>query len=216
VDRQTKLHVAKALLAAADRLTENAIRADFADLNIPKNKWTRLTVDDLRDDPELQDELFELIQNAYRQIGGHFKLRNPIDLLGGEVVFFDAADIDADPEADALNLVDTKKAGEKYVGMGHDDTSLAKKAVVKHKADLLLRKKGVFAEVSDAIAHILLTRHHVPTVNDPETAKKVLNGKKIEWVGEHPSGKYPDNPGWYYRDIAGHRHMKIIVGHPRT
>lgn len=213
MDQKTRRDIAEALRSAASALSP--VSADFAALNHPKNKWRRLTVNDLRRDPGLRDELFELIQNAYRPIGGHFKLRKPVDLLGGEVIFFDAADVDADADADALNLVDTKPAGEKYVGMGHDGTRPAKKAIIKHKAEGL-QKRGVFAEVSDAIAHILLTRHNVPTVNDEATARRVLKGKKIEWVGAHPSGKYPDNNGWYYRDIAGHRHMKIIVGRPRT
>lgn len=213
MDSKTRLHIAKVLRAAADTL--DPVSADFASIPHFKDKWKRLTVNDLRKDPQLQEELFELIHLAYKPIGGHFKLRRPVDLLGGEVVFFDTVDIDDDPDADAVALVDTKPAGEKHVGMGHDGTRPAKKAVIDHKGRDL-KKRGVFAEVSDAIAHILLTRFNVPSVNDPETVRKVMKGKEIEWVGAHPSGKYPDNPGWYYRDIAGHRHMKIMVGKPKA
>jgi len=213
MNRKTRLHIAKVLRAAAQAL--DPVSADFAAIPHFKNKWMRLSVNDLRKDPKLQEELFELIHLAYKPIGGHFKLRRPKDLLGGEVVFFDAVDIDDDPDADAVALIDTKPAGEKHVGMGHDGTKPAKSAVIKHKADDL-KKHGIFAEVSDAIAHILLTRYDIPSVNDPETVRKVLKGKEIEWVGPHPSGKYPNNPGWYYRDIAGHRHMKIMVGKPKA
>lgn len=208
-------YVAKVLRAAAQALDPSLVKADFSSLPHFKNKWKRLSVKDLAKDPELQEELFELIQLAYKPIGGHFKLKRPIDLMSGEVTFFDAIDIDDDPDADAVELVDMKPAGEKHVGMGHDGTRDAKNVIIKRKADEL-KRRGVFAEVSDAIAHILLTRHNVPTVNDEETARKVLRGKDIEWVGAHPSGKYPNNPGWYYRDIAGHRHMKIIVGRPKV
>jgi hypothetical protein len=184
-------------------------------LGQPKNKWTNLTVDDLRKDPALQDELFELIENAYRPIGGHIKLRKPVDLLGGEVVLFETSDVDSDPEPDAVNLIDTKPAGEKYVGTGHDDTPAGKKAALGEMGKNL-KSSGIFAEVSGAPAHVLITRYKVPTVDDEESVRKALKGKKIEWVGAHPKGKYPNNLGWYYRDFAGKKFLKILVGRPKV
>ena len=211
MDARERRQVVDVLRAAASAL----LSSDFAALSQPKNKWRRLSVSDLRRDPELQDELFELIQNAYRPIGGHFKLRKPLDLLGGEVVFFDAVDIDDDPQADALSLVDTKPAGEKYIGMGHDDKSTSKKKTLDQFSKGL-RKRGVFAEMSGALAHVMLTRYDIPTVDDPEKARRALKGKKIEWLGAHPDGKYPNNLGWYYRKFGASKHMKILVGRPRV
>lgn len=217
MDRRTRIKVARSLLVAAQALDPNLSRlsADFASIPHFKNKWKRMTLDQVRKDPHLQEELFELLRTAYEPIGGHVKIRRPSDLVNGEITLFDVVDMDDDPEADAFIAIKKKPSGLKHVGMGHDGTRKAKNSILDHKAKDL-RHRGVYAEVSDAIAHILLTRFDVPTVNNEEDVRKVLKGKKIEWVGAHPSGKYPNNPGWYYRDIAGHRHMKIIVGKPRV
>lgn len=204
MDRATRLHIARTLRAAA-----SVLRAEAS-----LDQWTKVTLDEVRRNPRLADELFDLISNAYRGIGGHFKIRSPQDLVGGEVTFYEAVDLDTDADVDAVNLVDTKPAGEKYVGMGHDGSPGAKNQVVKHWGDGM-KQEGVFAEVSDALAHVLLTRHHVPVVTSEADVRNVLR-KNVEWVGQHPEGKYPGLSGWYYRDIAGHRHLKILVGKPRT
>ena len=210
MNKATRKRIITTLRAAADILS-----ADFAAIPHFKNKWRRMTVQDLKKDPQLQEELFELVRTAYKPIGGHLNIRRPSDLMNGGIAFFDVVDIDSDADADAVSMVKKKAAGEKHVGMGHDGTKPAKTEILKHKsADL--KKPGFFAEVSDAIAHILLTRYHTDTVNDESTVRKVLKGKDIEWVGAHPSGKYPKNAGWYFRKIAGKKHMKIMVGHPKT
>ena len=54
----------------------------------------------------------------------------------------------------------------------------------------------------------------VPYVADEESARRLLPGKDIEWVGKHPDGKYPGYDGWYYRMLGGKKHMKIMLGRP--
>ena len=199
------------LLAQAARLLE----ADFASTPHFKNKWKKMTLQQVKKDPQLQEELFELLRKAYAPIGGHIKIKRPTDLVNGEITLFEVVDIDDNPDADAFIAIKNKPAGLKHVGMGHNGTKDAKKDILNHKAKEL-QSRGVFAEVSDAIAHVFLTKYDVPTVDSEAEVRKVLKGKDIEWVGAHPSGKYPDHPGWYYRKIAGHRHMKIIVGRPKV
>ncbi len=174
-------------------------------------KWVDLP--SLKNDPKTAKELFKLVQNAYRKIGGHLKVKSPMDLMGGKITVIGAIDLDSDTEPDAVKLAKRKVGGTKSVGMGHDGSPAAKKAVVAKTAQDL-KTKGFFAEMSDAIAHIMLTKHHVKSVNDEKKVRKILKGKDIEWVGAHPDGKYPRNPGWYYRVIGGSRHLKIMLGLP--
>ena len=72
--------------------------------------------------------------------------------------------------------------------------------------------------MSKAIAHIMITRYGVPYVSDPEVAQKVLGpSKPIEWLGEHPDGKYPEYNGWYRRSVSGREgELKIMVGSPNA
>ena len=156
-----------------------------------------------------------LVKEAYKGIGGHAGVRSPKDLSSGDIAFFDVVDIDSDGGADAVSLIKKKPAGEKYIGMGHDGSREAKDTLIKKRAKTL-KSNGVFVEVSGAIAHILLTRHGVPPVNDEGAVRKAL-GKDIEWVGPHPEGKYPGVTGWYVRQLGdGEKHMKIMLGHPKT
>lgn len=184
----------------------------FASVYKAKNKWKTVTDAHLRKHPELADELYKLLSTAYASIGGHSVIKSPSQLVGGKISVIHAVDIDADPEADAVSFGKKKPAGIKSVGLGHDGTRAAKDRVMAYKAKLLKSKKQ-YAEMSGAIAHIMLTRYGVDSVNDEETVQKALN-KDIEWIGAHPKGKYPDNPGWYRRTIGGERHLKILMGLP--
>ena len=77
-----------------------------------------------------------------------------------------------------------------------------------------MSSRGMLAEVSGASAHIMITRYKAPWVRR-EKVEQVLAGKDIEWVGPHPDGKYPGYDGWYYRKIAGKKHIKIMLGVPK-
>lgn len=206
MDQKTKHLVARTLLQAAE-----VLESKFADEPRKKNVWERFTVQDLRSDEELAEELFLLIQQAYAPIGGHATIRSPQDLMK-EATFFNVIDVDHDPDPDAILLVRKKAAGEKHTGMGHDGTRPAKDAVLKERSKLL-KRKGHFVEVSGASAHIFLTKFDVPIVTDEATVREVLN-KPITWVGARPDGKYPKATGWYERVIGSGKHLKIMLGIP--
>lgn len=184
----------------------------FADVYGVKGRWKKVKPADLKKNPELADEFFKLLSTAYKPIGGHAKIKSPAHLIGGEVSVITAIDIDSDPEADAVSFGKKKGPGVKSVGMGHDGSRPAKDKVLAYKGQQLKAGKQ-YAEMSGAIAHIMLTRYGVQSVDDEKTVEKIL-GKKVDWIGKHPDGKYPNNPGWYTRSIGGKDHMKILLGVP--
>ena len=99
-------------------------------------------------------------------------------------------------------------------GSGTDGSAAAKKMML-NKMNKMLRTKGNYAEVSDAIAHVLIKKHNIPYVGDEQKVRQLLPGKKLTWVGANPNGKYPDYIGWYKRSLGGSSHLKIMVGNPK-
>lgn len=177
-----------------------------------KHVHVDLTTSDLRADPEMAEELHQLIETAYAPIGGHLNYKTGADLAAEDALVVTAVDVDQDPYADVALVSKRKPYGLKGAAIGHDGTRTAKSEAIKSKAQKM-RRRGNYAEVSGAMAHILITRFHVPAVTNEQVVRRVL-GKDIEWVGPHPEGKYPDHPGWYYRKIGGKRTLKVMLGYP--
>ena len=191
----------------------------FRELGVKKKQWKEIKnkdMDKLKNPAgkDITDELFDMIQQTYASIGGHVDYKKPSD-IPGDADLWKAIDIDSDPEPDVVNFYKRRAGGIKSVGSGTDGTKEAKKALMDNKVKEL-NKKGNYAEVSGAVAHVLITRHNIPFVNNEKDAIKALGGKKIEWVGANPNGKYPDYDGWYYRKLPdGQKHLKIMVGKPK-
>jgi hypothetical protein len=188
----------------------------WQDYNIPKGNWHKIPLEDIKvsDTGEITiaDELYKLIDTAYSDIGGHFDFQSPSD-LPDDYTDWIASDIDADPGPDVLRVSKKKSSGYKMSAAGHDGTRKAIDSYVSKTAELL-KTQGYYGEMSKGIAHVMITRHQVPFVNNKEDVEQVL-GKTITWVGEHPEGKYPGYDGWYERAIGGeHLDMKILLGQP--
>ena len=125
-----------------------------------------------------------------------------------------AVDVDGDDTPDALKFAKNKPAGKKMSGGGHDGTTAGKNAYIQKTAETL-NSGGYYAEMSKGIAHLMIKYYQVPHVADEEKVKRVLGpSKKIEWLGQHPEGRYPDYNGWYVREISGQRELKIMLGNP--
>ena len=219
MDRRTKREIIATLIDAGRPDLVNVVAfdppkggQDFFDQFGVKDKWINLTPSNLVKNPRLADELFWLLSVAYRDIGGHLKFKSVRDLFDSRLVFH-AIDVDQDPQSDAVKFLKKTPGGLKSVGMGHDGGGKAKDVTIKRSAKDL-KTHGYYAEMSGAIAHIMLTRHGVQSVNDENVVRSVLKGKPLEWIGPHPQGKYPDNPGWYNRAIGGKKAMKIMLGLP--
>ena len=192
-----------------DSLLEDVLtEKKFSDL-LSKNSWATL-LPAVMSDKGLQKELFDLIQTAYKPIGGHLKIKKPSD-IPKEIHFAHAIDVDDDPEADATVFGKIRAGRPKLTGMGQDGGGGAKKAAMT-KWGKELKAGKAFAEVSGAMAHITLNKLGAKSIGGEGVVKKMLPGKSIEWVGKHPSGKYPGNDNWYRRKIGGKNELKIMVG----
>jgi len=186
----------------------------WEDYDVPKDEWFSVPHEDIRQaamerggEVNIADELHDLIDTAYKNIGGHLKLQS-VEEMPADYTDWIAVDIDDDPEPDATRF----SKGPKMSGSGHDGSRAGIDAYLAKTAELL-KEEGFYGEMSKAIAHIMIKYHNVPFVPSHEDVEKVL-GEPVEWLGPHPEGKYPGYDGWYIRDIAGSSQMKIMVGNP--
>ena len=204
---------------AESRLNEKK----WADFNAPKGKVIDISPADFEesnaDERDLDDEIFDLIQTAYADVElepgtyGNAKVRKPADLPAGYTVMY-AADIDEDPDPDYFRGGKIRSGRYKLGIVGHDGSKIAIQKYLEQSAEML--KAGAIAEMSGAIAHIMITRYGVPAVTSKDEVESLL-GKPVEWVGRHPEEKYAsrygtDYEGWYSRSIGGSSHMKILLG----
>ncbi len=219
VDPRMKKHLDKHPYMEPDGLQEKR----WQDFDKPKGEWSEISGVDIEGakdplDVDVAEELFALIDNAYKPIGGNFDYKSPAD-LPGKAQYWLAIDIDDDPEPDAVRIGKRKPAGLKLTASGHDGKDESKEAF-KKKTYELLNTPGVYAEMSKGIAHIMLTKMGtpVPYIDDREMVQKALGpSKTIKWLGAHPFGRYPDMDGWYLRDIGDKKdELKIMLGTPNV
>lgn len=188
-----------------------------------KNKWFEISVNDLDPATDINKELFELIAKSYAYIGGHVGFSKPEDIPYGkrpdpsDVILWYANDIDDDPEADITYAFKKTPFGNKGVISATDGSSKSKLIYLQKMAERL-QTDGNYGEVSGAIAHILMSKFGIPSVDDREKVEKII-GKKVNWFGSlsNPFGTgkdYPDHNGFYERELGGEKHVKIMLGKP--
>ena len=178
-----------------------------------KRKWFRAPLHILSNpDIDVTKDIFDLIQKTYKPIGGHIDF-NKVSDIPSDFSQWLVVDIDKDPELDAVTFGKGGAGGLKLTGTATDGSAAAKK-IMLNKMNKMLKTKGNYAEVSDAIAHVLIKKHKIPYINSEDKVRQLLPGKKLTWVGANPNGKYPDYVGWYRRDLGGSGKLKIMVGNP--
>jgi hypothetical protein len=177
------------------------INEKFAD-KYSKQKWENIAQE--RD--EYFDEIVDLINNAYKDVAGG-TLESPATIIKDkEVDYWQAIDVDDDPDCDAVIFGKNTKFGIKVIGIGQDGGRDARMEVIR-KQLTELKKPGNYCEVSTSLGKFL---DGIQYINTKEEVEKVIN-KKIEWVGAI-DGYSQD--GWYYRDIHGRKTLKILIGRP--
>ena len=159
---------------------------------------------------QAQQDLFDLISNAYKSIGGHVKFKQPSDVLDPELQYWRAADLDDDPELDVVYFGKVTPSGVKHTGIGHDgDRGNIKNLLIRKSAEL--KSPGNYVEVSGAAFDSFIGKAGVPIIDDEDKVRAILKGKELEWHGKHPQGKKPGN-GWYTRTIGGKKLTKTLAG----
>lgn len=189
----------------------------FKDLTPRPNTWTKIPVATMKaaqtePTPNIDTELFDLISKAYAYMGGHVDFQKPADLPGDHMLWY-GIDIDRDQMPDALKFGKMSATGTKWTGMATNGSHDAKREVVQSLVTSL-KTRGHYSEMSGKIAHLLLTQYQVPWVSTQQEVERAI-GKTVEWIGHHPEGKYPGVTGFYRRMLAGHPHVKILLGTPK-
>ena len=180
---------------------------------LPNRKFVKIPTNLLGQNNDITKDIFDMIDKTYRNIGGYPDFKKSTDLPDNHTDWF-AADVDKDPDADITTFGKTKAGNYKLTGAASDGSEPAK-AFLINKLGKLMKTPGNYAEASDALAHVLMTRKNVPFVGDEESVQKLLPGKSFTFIGKHPDGKYPNYTGWSTRNISGKKLLKIILGNPK-
>lgn len=180
-----------------------------------KRTWVTVPTGILGKDNDVTKDIYDMITKTYAPIGGYVDFSKPSDLPSDFTAWI-GNDIDKDPDLDAVRFAKKGPGGTKFAGSATDGSAAAKK-IMLNKTAKMLTQRGNYGELSDAIAHVILTRYkNVPVVTDENHVRRLLPGKPIKWIGEHPSGKYPGVNGWYERTLTGAgKHIKIMMGRPK-
>ena len=173
----------------------------------PKGQYIPL---DGKEKEQAQKDLFDLINNAYKSIGGHVKFKSPSDIMDPELQYWRAADLDDDPELDVVYFGKVTPFGVKHTGIGHDgNRSNIKNLLIRKSGEL--KSSGNYVEVSGGAFDSFVGKGGVPVIDDEDKVRAILKGKELEWHGKHPEGKKPGN-GWYTRTIGGQKLTKTMAG----
>ena len=183
------------------------------EIQLAKRKFIKVPTNLLGRNNDITKEIFGIIDKTYKNIGGYPDFKKPSDLPDNHTDWF-AADVDKDTDPDITTFGKAKAGNFKLTGAASDGSEPAK-AFLINKLGKLMKTPGNYAEASDALAHVLMTRKNVPFVGDEESIQKLLPGKPFTFIGKHPDGKYPNYTGWYTRNIGGKKLLKIILGNPK-
>ena len=186
---------------------------------LPQDEWVLLQPGDPRREM-IQDDLYDMVQTTYADIGGHFKIQGAGDL--DRYSYWVVKDLDDEPDADVAILGKPDIGGVKMGGAANDGTPAAAAAYKEKSAEL--RGGGSvdgvgnwWGEVSGKPAYAMIKRG-APAVEDEATARRLMDGDDFIWHGEHPDPEAPamfkSVNGWYTKKFGSKASTKIILGSP--
>jgi 8-oxo-dGTP diphosphatase len=168
-----------------------------------KNQWGDTTSAEVRKNKDVQQDIFDVINAAYKSIGGHPDFPD-VQSVPADNNVVQVIDTDTEDDVDAVVLSKTTTFGKKLTTLGSDGGEDAKREVLKKAVDIL-KTQGNYVEASGKLLDILIARG-APVVKDEQTVRSVLKGKEIQWHGEG---------GSYSRKIGGKTHTKKMLGNPK-
>lgn len=184
------------------RLTKILSETTFSQLYNKKNKWIEMLEAGKR--KQIADNLYVLIQNSYGKMGGHVSIPNVAAVFNPKMYYWEAVDIDDDPDADAVIFGRRSPYGMKISGIGHDGNKKSKSELM-HQLAKQLRKKGYWVEASDRVSEILYGAN-VPYLDDQKVVEKLF-GQPVRWLNDK---------GKYIRNVhAGKEHEETVFGNFR-
>ena len=187
--------------------------------HIPANKWVLLQSGDPRRELVKQN-LFDLVQQTYEPIGGHFKITSPDSL--DRYSYWVVKDIDQDPDIDVAILAKPDIGGAKMGAAANDGSALAASEYKNKSAELRAGGSigGVsnwWGEVSGKPAYAMLSRG-AAAIEDEAKVAQLLAGDDYVFHGAHPDPNAPalfkSVNGWYTRRFGSKSSTKIILGNP--
>ena len=188
--------------------------------SIPQSEWTLLASGDPRRE-QVKLDLFDLVQQTYEPIGGHFKITSPNSL--DRYTYWLVKDIDNDSDVDVAILAKPDIGGTKMGAAANDGTPQAAGEYKSISAELRAGGSvgGVgnwWGEVSGKPAYAMISRG-AKAVEDPAKVAQLLAGDDYVFHGEHPDPNAPpmfkNVKGWYTKKFGSKSSTKIILGNPR-
>jgi len=187
---------------------------------IPQNEWTLLQSGDPRRE-QVKQNLFDLVQQTYEPIGGHFKITSPDSL--DRYAYWIVKDIDDDADVDVAIMGKPDIGGVKMGAAANDGSQQAAGEYKSKSAEL--RAGGSIAgvgnwwgEVSGKPAYAMLSRG-AKAVEDEAKVAQLLSGDDYIFHGEHPDPNAPplfkNAKGWYTKKFGSRKSTKIILGNPK-
>lgn len=174
------------------------MRRLIAKLNFIKNEIAEIKNEILKMHPEDQNEIWDMYQKTYRDIGTHLTRPELFDKYDGWVM----VDHDEDPYPDVARSFTETPHGKKF-GISSNDGSPESKRIQKETVGKYLNTPGYYSELSYTMEFVAQNRN-VPYIDNQEIVEEVL-GKPVIWEGD----------GYYTRNLSGlGKVTKRLYGHP--
>lgn len=178
-----------------------------------KGDWLDLERNPIKKKVEMdfptRKNIFDLVDNAYRSALGkpHVGVKSPDDVIGKEYDYWEAIDINNDPEADAV-LFGKSRHGVKISGIGHNGEMMAKNEVIKFIVSQL-HKNGYWVEASSPIADILKFKG-APIFTDREKIQKIFSDSEFtKWYDDGSYNRIINNK------LRNSSAREYIFGYPK-
>jgi len=175
-----------------------------------KNDWADISNEPakglVKKDIEAKQNIFDLIDGAYRTELNepHVGIQSPNDILSFKYDYWEAIDIDENPDAEAV-LFGKKQHGIKLSGLGHNGEKLSKKTLLNKQLELL-KKPGYWVESSGKAAQVKIISG-APIFKDKEKIQKLFPESKFQWNEDYS----------YIRTLEGNKvtDKEYIFGNPK-
>jgi len=186
---------------------------------LPKGQWVLLQSGDPTRE-QVKQSLYDMVQQTYAGIGGHFKITEPNSL--DRYVYWIVQDLDDDPDADVAIMGKPDVSGNKLGAAANDGSSAAAQAYKNKSAELRAGGSvgGVgnwWGEVSGKPAYAMIKRG-ARAVEDEAKVAQLLAGDDFIFHGEHPDPNadpmFRRVRGWYTKRFGDKSSTKIILGNP--